>query len=187
MEYNQRLYAVILSGSHFKRLRVNAQLTQRELARLVGVSQAHVARIENGKVDPRLSTVNRILQVLTEGEGRQCKEIMTRKVVFAKPNDKIIKVSELMMKEAISQLPVIEDSKIVGTVTEESIIENLHVNIADELVETIMEPPLPCVAESTSMPSARLLLEDHPGILLTRRGEVTGIVTRSDLLKIVSE
>jgi predicted transcriptional regulator len=178
---------LILTGSHFKKLRVNAQLTQRELARLVGVSQAHIARIENGKVDPRLSTVNRILQVLTEGEGRKCNEIMTKKVVFAKPTDRIIKVSELMMKEAISQLPVIQGSKIIGTVTEESIIENLHINIADELVETIMEPPLPCVAENTAIPSVRQLLEDHPGILLTHRGEVTGIITRSDLLKIVFE
>jgi predicted transcriptional regulator len=31
------------------------------------------------------------------------------------------------------------------------------------------------------------LLEDHPGVLVVERGEIVGIITRSDLLKIVSE
>jgi len=145
------------------------------------------AKIENGKVDPRLSTVNKILQVLTKGEGRKCKDIMTPNVIFAKPTDKVLKISEIMMKKAISQLPVIRKGKIIGTVTEESIIKNLRINIADETVEKIMDSPLPCVPENTNVSIVRPLLEDHPGILVMRKGNAVGIITRSDLLKTVSK
>ena len=99
-------------------------LTQRKLAELVGVSQAHIAKIEKESVDPRLSTVNKILKVLTEGEGKKCRDVMTRQVISAKPTDKILKVSQLMMKYAISQLPVLEGGKIVGIITEESTVRN---------------------------------------------------------------
>lgn len=176
---------MIFTGLHLRKLRRDAGLTQRQLAQLAGVSQAHIAKIENRKVDPRLSTVNKILQVLTEGEGRKCGDIMTRNVVFAKPTDRILKVSEVMMKKAISQLPVMDHDKIIGTVTEQSIVRNLHVNIADETVERIMNPPLPCVPEDTSLNVVRPLLEDQQGVLTMRRGEVVGIITRSDLLKTV--
>jgi len=92
-----------------------------------------------------------------------------------------------MIESAISQLPVIENGKVIGTVTEESIIKNLGSNIADEKVEDIMETPLPSVPENTNISMIRPLLEDHSGVLVIRKGDVIGIITRSDLLKIISK
>lgn len=178
---------MIVTGAMLKKLRLEAELTQRQLAELVNVSQAHIAKIEKGKVDPRLSTVNKILQVLTEGEGKKCGEIMTRRVIFARPNDKILKVSKLMMEHAISQLPIVESNRVVGTVTEESIVRNLSSRIADESVEKIMQAPLPSVPEDTNISMIKPLLEDHPGVLIVRKGEIVGIITRSDLLKVISK
>lgn len=173
-------------GSLLKKMRIEAGLTQSQLAKIVGVSQAHIAKIENEKVDPRLSTVNKILQVLTEGRGKKCGEVMTKDVIFARPDEKIQKVSELMMKYAISQLPVIEGKRVVGTITEKSIIRNLSSTIADERVESVMEPPLPTVPEDTDISIIKPLLEAHPGILVITKGEVVGIIARSDLLKVIS-
>ncbi len=153
----------------------------------MGVSQAHIAKIEGERVDPRLSTVNKILQVLTEGEGKRCHEVMTRKVISAGPRDTILKVSELMVKNAISQLPVIENDRVIGTITEESIIRNLSSAIADERVENVMQAPLPSVPQDTNVSMIRPLLEDHPGVLVVEKGEIVGVITRSDLLKIVSK
>jgi len=178
---------MIITGPTLKKLRLDAELTQRKLAELVGVSQAHIAKIEGGRVDPRLSTVNKILRVLTEGEGKNCGEVMTKRVISIKPTDKIVKVSELMMKHAISQLPVIETNRVIGTVTEESIIKNLSSTIADEKVERVMQPPLPSVPEGTNINMVKPLLEDHSGVLVVKKGDVVGIITRSDLLKIVSK
>ncbi len=112
---------------------------------------------------------------------------MTKTVVSAKPKQKIRKVSELMIKHAISQLPVLERGKVVGTITEEDIVRNLSSNLAEEKVETIMQPPLPMVPEDTGVAMIRPLLEDHPAVLVTRKGNVVGIIARSDLLKVISK
>jgi len=176
-----------VTGATLKRLRIEAGLTQRQLAELVGVSQAHIAKIEKENVDPRLSTVNRILKVLTQGEGKKCSDVMTRRVIWARPSDTILKVSQIMMKNAISQLPVIEDGRVIGTVTEESIVRNLSSTIADDKVEKIMQTPLPLVPEDTSISMIKPLLEDHYGVLVARKGDIVGIITRSDLLKVVSK
>ncbi len=176
-----------ITGSTIKRLRVEAGLTQRQLAEQVGVSQAHIAKIEKESVDPRLSTVNKILKVLTEGEGKKCRDVMSRHVMSTRPTDKISKVSGLMMKHAISQLPVLEGGKIVGTITEESIVRNLSSNLADERVEKIMQAPLPSVPEDTNISKIQPLLQDQPAVLVINRGEIVGIIARSDLLKVISE
>jgi predicted transcriptional regulator len=178
---------MVVSGSALKRLRLEAGLTQRQLAELAEVSQAHIAKIEKEKVDPRLSTVNRILQVLTEREGKKCGEIMSRHVISIKPADKVSKASRLMMKHAISQLPVLEGGKIVGTITEDSIVRNLSTTLADERIERIMQAPLPSVPEETSVSMIQPLLQDHPAVLIIRRGEIVGIIARSDLLKVISK
>jgi len=175
----------LITGPLLRKMRLEARLTQKRLAELVGVSQAHIAKIEKGKVDPRLSTVNKILEVLAENREKKCKDIMTRGVIFAKPSDSVLKVSEIMVRHAISQLPVINGSKVVGTVTEEDIIRKLGSNIAAEKVENIMGPPLPVVSEDTSISAIRPILERRPGVLVARGRKIVGIVTRSDLLKII--
>ena len=175
----------MITGSLIKKMRIDAGLTQKRLAEIAGVSQAHVAKIEQGNVDPRLSTVNRIMRVLTEGKQKKCGDIMTKGVLFAKPNDNILKISDAMMRHAISQMPLISGSKIIGTITEETIIKNLRSNLAEERAKNVMEKALPIVQEETSIDIVRSLLEKNQGVLVAKGKEVLGIITRSDLLKTI--
>jgi predicted transcriptional regulator len=93
----------------------------------------------------------------------------------------------MMMKHAISQLPVLEGGKIVGTITEDSIVRNLSTTLADERIERIMQAPLPSVPEDTIISMIQPLLQDHPAVLIVRRGEIVGIIARSDLLKVITK
>ena len=47
-----------------QKARVRAGLSQRELASRLGMTQAHISRIESGLVDPRLSTVVEIARAV---------------------------------------------------------------------------------------------------------------------------
>lgn len=176
---------MLVTGSSIRELRIKAGLTQKALAALVGVSQAHIAKIEQGKVDPRLSTVNRILSVLKPGQERKCRDIMTKGVIFAKSNEPILKASEIMVRNAVSQLPVLDGSRVVGTLTEQGIVRNLRSSLAGEKVSKVMGLPLPEVREDTSIEAVRAMLDKSPGVLVKKGGEAVGIITRSDLLKTI--
>ena len=64
--------------SDIKRLRIKVGLSQTALAKKAGVSQAHIAKIESGKVDPRFSTVDRIFRCLKEEEKDHCRKYIWR-------------------------------------------------------------------------------------------------------------
>jgi predicted transcriptional regulator len=151
----------------------------------VGVSQAHIAKIECGRVDPRLSTVNRILLVLSDGSRKKASDIMTKGVLAVKPSDSVLRVSEVMLREAVSQIPVMRLGKVVGTITEETIIRNLGSGLTNERVGKVMDVPLLTVEEETSVESIRPLLIKHQGVLVAKDKEIVGIITRSDLLKTI--
>lgn len=82
-------------------------------------------------------------------------------------------------------MPVINEYRIVGTITEESIIQKLSSNIMEEKVEDVMDPPLPMVSEETNVSAIRSLLERRQGVLVTKGRKVVGIITRSDFLKTI--
>ncbi len=111
---------------------------------------------------------------------------MTKGVLSAKPDDTISTVSDILIRYAISQMPVVNGKKILGTVTEETIIRNLRSNLSAEKVKNVMEKPLPIVDEETNADAIISVLEKHPGVLVMRRNVLTGIITRSDLIKTIS-
>jgi predicted transcriptional regulator len=174
-----------VSGGMIKRLRLEAGLTQKRLAELVGVSQAHVAKIECGRVDPRLSTVNRILLVLSNGSRKKARDVMTKGVLSVKPSDTVLRVSLVMLREAVSQVPVMRLGRVVGTITEETLIRNLGSGLASEKVGKVMDVPMLTLDEDTSLESIRPLLIKHQGVLVSKGKEIVGIITRSNLLKTI--
>ncbi|PYZ02608.1 hypothetical protein C8039_02260 [Halogeometricum sp. wsp3] len=66
-------------------------LTQSELAERADVSQPLIARIEGGDVDPRLSTLRRIVTALEEAEGGiiKARDLMNSPVVGVAPDDSV--------------------------------------------------------------------------------------------------
>ncbi len=179
----------IPSPEELRMLRKRAGLTQRELAERAGVSQSLIARIEAGKVDPRLSTYRKILNALKEAlsEAVRLRDVMTSPVVYVSPRDPVTKAIEIMQRSNYSQLPVIDSNgKVVGTITEDDIVRALLTygkEIYNKRVEEVMSDPLPTLPANERIDVAmKLLAEGVPAVLIVEKGEVVGIVTKSDLL-----
>jgi len=177
----------MITGSGIRSMRNRAGLTQQQLAKKVGVSQAHIAKIEGEKVDPRLSTVNRIISVLEEGSELRCSSVMTKKIICTTLKSTVRDVSETMRKKSVSQLPVMDGDKVVGTIDEKSIIMNISEGVFDEKVSSIMSPPLPIVDGSTPCSQIKTLLEHYPAVLVSVHGALSGIISRSDLFKAIGK
>ncbi len=54
------------TAQEFRHMRTKVGLTQKDLARKAGVSQALIARIEGGSIDTKLSTAQKILDALKQ-------------------------------------------------------------------------------------------------------------------------
>ena len=51
-------------GENLKKIRINKNITQTELAEKLGVDKSFVSNLENGKTNPTLSTITNIAQAL---------------------------------------------------------------------------------------------------------------------------
>ncbi len=174
----------MISGAYIKELREKMGLTQVELAEKVGITQAHIAKIEGNKVDARLSTINKILSVLeTEKYNLRCKDIMVKKIIYASPNDTLKKASQLMKSHGISQMPVLKNRISVGAINEATIIRNW--NKPNSHVEDVMEKSLPQVDSTETIDTVKSMLQIFPSVLVSEKGKVVGIITKSDLFKLI--
>ena len=60
----------------------------------------------------------------------QVKKIMTRDVISLKPNSSIAEAAKIMLDHKIGGLPVVEDEKVVGIITESDIFRMVVKNYA---------------------------------------------------------
>ena len=92
----------------------------------------------------------------------------------------------LIDANGVSQLPVLQDGKAVGSIQEVTLARILHdgADLSTLSVAKIMARPLPQLDTSVNLDEAyRLLLAGNPGVLATEHGAVVGIITRIDLAR----
>jgi predicted transcriptional regulator len=179
---------MIITGEVLKRMRTEARIPQTELARLAGVSQAHIAKIENDKVDPRLSTVNKILFVLEKRKHSfVCGDIMNKQIISAKPEDPVPKIISIMKSSGISQIPIMHEGEQVGSVRESTLIHNSDKNLKFLNVSDIIDKPFPVVNVDDPVEILPSLFDFHPAVLVAENGRIKGIITKTDLLELRQE
>jgi cystathionine beta-synthase len=108
-----------------------------------------------------------------------------RKLVSVSPDATAEQAIQLLEATGISQLPVLENGKPVGSVQEVSLARVLHDGRDPTRVpiSEVMARPLPVLDVNTHLDEAyRLLLAGYTGVLATQEGEVIDIVTRIDLI-----
>lgn len=180
----------LITPEELRNLRKRFRLTQKELAQKAGVSQSLIARIENKTVDPRLSTVRRIFNAITsiQRERKKAKDVMHSPVVTIGATDTIKNAISLMKKFAISQLPVLRENKIIGSIQESTLLDKL-VNSKDSdrffsnSVYNIMEKSFSIVEPDADVNYVvNILARENSAVLVIDNKKIVGIITKIDLL-----
>jgi len=92
---------------------------------------------------------------------------------------------ELMRGHGISQLPVVHEGEIVGSLDENRLLRLLLTDkdAFNEPVGEFMDPPYPVVSEDTPLADLAAILEqDAPALHVKRRSGEIAIITKSDLI-----
>lgn len=108
------------------------------------------------------------------------------RLVSVEPDATVGEVLNLMNNHGLSQLPVIEDGKSVGSVRESRIMSQLLDNrdLLEAPVTSIMDASFPVVGETVEVLRAKQYLKASPAVLVEEYGRIVGIITRHDVLDI---
>ncbi|MBD2570683.1 cystathionine beta-synthase [Anabaena lutea] len=118
-------------------------------------------------------------------------EILSQKTDFPSlisvtSRDTLSTATNLLQKLNISQLPVIDNHHVLGSLNEASLMKCLHdgINFSNQEVSAVMGKPLPLLDEEVDISEAyRVLLSGTTGIIITHDDVPTGLITRADLIK----
>jgi predicted transcriptional regulator len=173
--------------NQLKKIRKELNLTQQQFARKARVSQSLIAKIESGKIDPTYSKVKKIelaLNSISLNDEKKAKDIMTSKLISVPPNAALNDIISLLNKHAISQVLVIQNNKVSGIIYESCLLNKMQdpkflVLKANELM--VEAPPL--VSEESSLSVISTLLKFYSLVLVSKKGNICGVITKADLLK----
>jgi cystathionine beta-synthase len=122
---------------------------------------------------------------VTAGELLAAKPRGTPALVTLTPGQTVRQALNLMETYGISQLPVVERGDCVGSVAEGAMMARAisQPAVLEQPVHELMEPPYPVVdGESPLERCCELLSRETPAVLVRQNGELSGIVTRYDVL-----
>jgi len=127
---------------------------------------------------------------------------MTHNPITIKPNTPVTEAQNIMRREKIHRLPVVgKHDTLVGIVTEKDLLyaspspastlnvyEMTHL-LAKLTVDKVMSGNVITVEEDTLLEDAARIMSDNNigGLPVTRKGLLVGIITESDIFKILIE
>ncbi len=162
--------------------RKSLELTQSELANRADVSQPLIARIEGGDVDPRLSTLRRIVESLDEAEGDviRAETLMHEALVSVSPDDPVSVAVERMQDEGYSQLPVINNGVPVGSISDSDVVQAGE-DAGEKSVREVMSESFPTVSTDATLEEISSLLDHYKAVMVTDDRGTQGIITEADV------
>ena len=111
---------------------------------------------------------------------------MTKNPINITSKSSIKEAVKLMTDYNISQLPLIEDGKNLGSITakkiQKIIIDNPELKNAD--IDLIKELPFPEIEDTWDIKDISNLLTNYSAVLVKKNNRYIGIITDADLLKL---
>ena len=180
------------TGEDLRHLRLEKGFSQVELAKLAGAgfSQPLIARIEKGTVNPPLSKVRRLLEVLYAEKvtgNVTAKDLATTPIILVRGEDLVSDAIEVMGTKGVSQVPVCDaGGRIIGGLTEKTLAESITSQGKDALgqpVSKIMEAPFSTISMNASILEIQEQMPKAPALVVMEGDKIYGILTKTDLLK----
>ncbi len=181
----------MIEPKDISKVRKQLGLTQNQLANISQVSQSLIAKIESSKIDPSYSkskALSNALENIQRKNSKKAKDIMAKNIISVISEDRVETAARLMRRHSISQLPVFEKEKSIGSLSERTILRLLEDTkepqmVFNKLVKLVMEDSFPVVSEDTPVDLLYSVVDFFQATLVSKRDKVVGIITKADLLK----
>jgi cystathionine beta-synthase len=107
-----------------------------------------------------------------------------REVIAVSPLDKVRDVIARMREHDISQMPVTRDGKLVGIITETTLLNHLVLGgaAADDAIAPIVHRQVTSVGGDASLESVMGLFSESAAVIVVDGERVVGIITKIDLI-----
>jgi cystathionine beta-synthase len=105
-------------------------------------------------------------------------------LVTVTPDERVGALLAKMSELGITQLPVLEEGRSVGSVRENRILAKVLANreLLESPISAVMEQGFPIVDVDASSTEVTRKLQESPAVLVEEYGRITGIITRHDML-----
>jgi cystathionine beta-synthase len=107
-----------------------------------------------------------------------------KEVLFVAPTDTVSVAIAKMNEHGVTQLPVLEENRSVGSLRESRVLARLLENreLLNSSVSEVMDESFPVVDVDANLDEIKSKLQKYPAVLLEDFKRITGIITRSDVL-----
>ena len=176
-----------------KQIRQKMGITQKKLAGMTGVSTSMINQIESGRSQPSYETAKKIFNNLAKLEGESSShtagDFCSKDIVKLKPSNTLHDAIKKMHNLSISQIPIFDNSEVVGVVSENGIIKHLadvgEAGLKKSKLEDTMDPIPPIVDVDTPANVLVPLISYSMCILVSKKSKIIGIITATDTLKMM--
>ncbi len=107
-------------------------------------------------------------------------------LVYVGPNDNVGEALEKMDELGLTQIPVLEEGRAVGSLRENRVLAKVVRNreLLNSPVNEVMEASFAIVDVDASSSEVTRRLQTSPAVLVEEYGRIIGIITRHDVLAI---
>lgn len=108
------------------------------------------------------------------------------KIISLSPEDTLDKAAKLMEIYNISQIPIIQENQVPGSLSETTLMRLLHdsVDFSKEKISDFMGKPFPVLEEDADISELyRVLLSGIPGVVISGDGILKRFLNRADLIR----
>ena len=175
--------------AEIRKRRLSLGIPLGELARAIGRSDATLSRIERGQIRPSYELVQQIDTYLVAHEGvaaphLKARDVLVPNLVTVDAGATLADAAQMMEKRGFSQLAVSDAGRVTGSVSETGLLRALARPNGRRLrVREVQEATYPQVDVECPADVLAGLLTRYPAVLITERGSLAGIVTKTDLIR----